>query len=82
MAVIGTRTKRAEGFEKVTGSMRYTEDLQLPGMLHARLLVSPHPKAKIVRIDKRAALAVPGVVAVVTSADLARFGKDARALLA
>ena len=82
MAVIGTRTKRVEGFEKVTGSMRYTEDLQLPGMLHARLLVSPHPKAKIVRIDKRAALAVPGVVAVVTSADLAKLGKDARALLA
>ncbi len=82
MASIGTRTKRVEGFEKVTGSMRYTEDLQMPGMLHARLLVSPHPKAKIVRIDKRAALAVPGVVAVVTSADLAKLGKDARALLA
>ncbi len=82
MGSIGTRTKRAEGFEKVTGSMRYTEDLQLPGMLHARLLVSPHPKAKIVRIDKKAALAVPGVVAVVTSTDLAKLGKDARALLA
>ncbi len=82
MASIGTRTKRVEGFEKVTGSMRYTEDLQMPGMLHARLLVSPHPKAKIVRIDKHAALAVPGVVAVVTSADLAKLGKDARALLA
>ena len=82
MASIGTRTKRVEGFEMVTGSMRYTEDLQMPGMLHARLLVSPYPKAKIVRIDTHAALAVPGVVAVVTSADLARLGKDARALLA
>jgi len=82
MAAIGTRTRRAEGFEKVTGSMRYTEDLYLPGMLHARLLVSPYPKAKIVRIDKQAALAVPGVVAVVTAPDLAKIGKDARALLA
>jgi CO/xanthine dehydrogenase Mo-binding subunit len=76
------RTKRAEGFEKVTGSMRYTEDLRLPGMLHARLLVSPYPKAKIVSIDKTAALAVPGVVAVVTAPDLAKIGTDARALLA
>ena len=82
MAAIGTRTRRVEGFEKVTGSMRFTEDLRLPGMLHARLLVSPHPKARIVRIDKHAALAVPGVVAVVTSADLAKLGKAARALLA
>lgn len=82
MAVIGTRTRRAEGFEKVTGSMRYTEDIQLAGMLQARLLVSPHPKARIARIDKSGALALPGVVAVVTSADLARLSNDARALLA
>ncbi len=82
MAVIGKPRKRVEGFEKVTGSMRYTEDLRLPGMLHARLLVSPHPRAKITRIDKQDALAVPGVIAVVTAADLAKLGKDARALLA
>lgn len=68
--VIGKRTKRIEGLEKVTGSARYTEDLNLPGMLHARLVLSPHPHARIVGMDASAAQSVPGVVAVVTEADL------------
>ncbi len=64
MAVVGMPTRRIEGLEKLTGSARFTEDLRLPGMLHARLLLSPYPHARIVRLTKEAALEVPGVVAV------------------
>jgi len=56
--------------EKVTGAARYTEDLYLPGMLHARLVLSPHPHARVVALPKHEALMVPGVIAVVTEADL------------
>lgn len=57
--------------EKVTGSARYTEDVRLPGMLHARLLLSPHPHARLKHLPREAALRVPGVVAVITEDDLA-----------
>ncbi len=70
MAVVGKPTRRIEGLEKVTGTARYTEDLNLPGMLHARLLLSPHPHARILRLPKEPALKVPGVVAVLTIDDL------------
>jgi putative selenate reductase molybdopterin-binding subunit len=56
----------------VTGTARYTLDVpaeQLPGLLHLKLLRSPHPHARIVSIDKAPALAVPGVVAVFTHED-------------
>src|SRR3989442_15526170 len=68
--VVGKPTKRIEGFEKVTGAARYTEDLYLPGMLHARLVLSPNPHARVVRVPREMTLAVPGVVAVATEADL------------
>lgn len=68
--VVGRPARRIEGLEKITGAARYTEDIQLPGMLYARLLLSPHPHARIMRIRKEQALQVPGVVAVVTEADL------------
>ena len=70
MSIIGTPTKRIEGLEKVTGAARYTEDLQFPGMLYARLVLSPHPHARVTRLPKDIALGVPGVTAVVTEADL------------
>lgn len=53
----------------VTGAARYTMDALPPGVLHMRLLRSPHAHARIVAIDTAAALAVPGVVAVLTHAD-------------
>src|SRR2546428_13772137 len=62
--VVGKPTKRIEGLEKVTGAARYTEDLYLPGMLHARLVLSPHPHARVVRAPREITLAAPGVVAV------------------
>ena len=70
MTVIGTPTKRIEGLEKITGAVRYTEDLQLPGTLHARLVLSPHPHARVTRLPRDVALAVAGVTAVVTEEDL------------
>ncbi|HZD37738.1 MAG TPA: xanthine dehydrogenase subunit D, partial [Actinomycetes bacterium] len=56
--------------ERVGGRVRYTIDLALPGMLHARLLRSTTAHGRIARIDVERARAVPGVVAVVTGADL------------
>ena len=58
-----------DGRDKVTGAARYTFDVTLPGMVHAKVLRSPHPHARIVAIDASRAEALPGVVAVVTGAD-------------
>lgn len=55
---------------KVTGRAKYAEDFRAEGMLFARLLLSPLPHARIRRIDTRAALAMPGVVAVLTGDDV------------
>src|SRR2546428_11681585 len=68
--VVGRPTKRIEGLEKVTGAARYTEDLYLPGMLHGRLVLSPHPHARVLRVPREIILADPGVVGVVTEAVL------------
>jgi putative selenate reductase molybdopterin-binding subunit len=57
------------GPQVVRGSVRYTFDVAMDGMLHLKMLRSPHPHAKIIAIDKRAALAVPGVQAVLTHED-------------
>src|SRR6266545_4878487 len=70
LRVVGHSVRRLDVLEKVTGRARYVADLELPGMLHAKLLRSPYPHARIARIDTAAARAVPGVSAAVTSADL------------
>jgi CO/xanthine dehydrogenase Mo-binding subunit/aerobic-type carbon monoxide dehydrogenase small subunit (CoxS/CutS family) len=57
------------GPQVVRGAARYTFDTAIEGLLHVKLLRSPHPHARIVAIDKSAALKVPGVVAVLTSDD-------------
>lgn len=69
-ATVGKAVRRIDGYEKVTGQVRYAGDLSLPGMLHARLVVSPYAHARIIRIDPTAALHLPGVVQVVTGRDL------------
>jgi CO/xanthine dehydrogenase Mo-binding subunit len=68
--VIGTRPIRHDGVDKVTGRAQYGADIDLPGLLHGKVLRSPHAHARIKSIDASAALAVPGVKAVITSADL------------
>ena len=68
--VVGTRPIRHDGVDKVTGRARYGADINLPGLLYGKMLRSPHPHARIKSIDTTRALALPGVKAVVTSADL------------
>jgi CO/xanthine dehydrogenase Mo-binding subunit len=70
--VIGTSPPRPDAWEKVRGRPIYAGDLGLPGMLHGHVVRSPHASARIARIDTRAAAAVPGVVAVLTHADVPR----------
>ncbi len=68
--VVGTRPIRHDGYDKVTGHARYGADIHLPGLLHGKILRSPHAHARIRSIDASRALALPGVEAVVTGADL------------
>src|ERR1051326_4739047 len=67
---IGRAMKRVEDPRLVKGAGTYTDDLRLPGMLHAAILRSPHAHAKITKIDTSAAKSLPGVVAVLTGADV------------
>jgi xanthine dehydrogenase molybdenum-binding subunit len=71
--VIGTRPIRHDGVDKVTGRAKYGADISLPGMLHGKVLRSPHAHARIKSIDASAALALPGVKAVITSADFPKL---------
>ncbi len=66
---VGQSAPRSGLREKVTGAARYTADLKRPGLLHARLLRSPHPNARIAAIDAAPALRWPGVHAVLTHLD-------------
>lgn len=69
--VIGTRPIRHDGTDKVTGRAKYSADVvNMPGMLYAKYLRSPHAHARIISIDASKAEALPGVRAVVTAADV------------
>ncbi len=68
--VIGTRPIRHDGVDKVTGRAIYGADFQITGLLHGRVLRSPHAHARIVSIDTSRAEAHPGVKGVVTAEDL------------
>jgi xanthine dehydrogenase molybdenum-binding subunit len=64
---IGTRVPKIDAWEKVTGAGRYGHDVTLPGMLHAKIVRSTHPHARILAVDTRAAEKVPGVRLVLTA---------------
>ena len=68
--VIGTRPIRHDGVDKVTGRAIYGADFQITGLLHGRVLRSPHAHARIISIDTSRAEALPGVKGVVTAEDL------------
>jgi aerobic carbon-monoxide dehydrogenase large subunit len=68
---IGAPVRRKEDFRFITGKGQYTDDINRPGQTYAYFLRSPHAHATIKRIDAAAALASPGVVAVLTGDDLA-----------
>ncbi len=67
--VLGTRPNRHDALDKVTGAARYGADFQLPGMLHGKVLRSPHAHARICAIDTSKAEALAGVWAVATAQD-------------
>jgi CO/xanthine dehydrogenase Mo-binding subunit len=75
--VVGTRPIRHDGPDKVTGTARFSADVQLPGMLYGKTLRSPHAHARIKGIDASRALEFPGVKAVVTSDDLPKVSAEA-----
>jgi len=74
---VGISIPRPDGPEKVTGRVQYVADIQAKGLLHAKLLRSPHAHAKIVSIDTGAARALPGVRAVITAKDIPHLKKKA-----
>jgi len=71
--VIGTRMPRKEDLRLLTGMARFTDDIEIPRALHACFVRSPHAHARILSIETEQALAIPGVVAVVTGKDLAQW---------
>ncbi|MBM5810499.1 MAG: xanthine dehydrogenase family protein molybdopterin-binding subunit [Gammaproteobacteria bacterium] len=74
---VGRAVNRIEDPALVAGSTAFIDNLALPGMLHCAILRSPHPHARIVRVEARAALALDGVVAVLTPADVQRLARPA-----
>jgi len=71
---IGQGVSRFEDPRLVRGDGRYTDDIKLPGLAHSVVLRSPHAHAKIKSIDTAAAKSAPGVLAVLTSADIKAAG--------
>ncbi|MFL7807749.1 MAG: xanthine dehydrogenase family protein molybdopterin-binding subunit, partial [Anaerolineae bacterium] len=68
--LIGSSPQRYDAADKATGRARFGPDVQLPGLLHGKVLRSPHAHARILSIDTSRAEALPGVYAVVTAQDL------------
>jgi carbon-monoxide dehydrogenase large subunit len=71
---MGHRLKRKEDPRFIQGAGRYVDDVKLPGMLYLDLVRSPYAHAKILNIDASEALALPGVLAVITGKDLQAAG--------
>ena len=78
--LVGTNYVTPDIVAKVTGRARYAEDFRAEGMLFAKLLLSPQPHARVTRLDTRAALAMPGVRAILTADDLPDLAGAERAL--
>jgi CO/xanthine dehydrogenase Mo-binding subunit len=74
---VGLAIPRPDGPEKVTGRVQYVADLQPRGLLHAKLLRSPHAHARILSIDASRARALPGVRAVLTAAEVPQLKRKA-----
>ncbi len=80
LKLVGTRPLRPDGVDKVTGRARFGADYNLPGQLIGKVLRSPHAHARIKSIDTSAALALPGVKAVVTRDDFAEMPDEMAAV--
>lgn len=75
LTYLGRPRPLIDGPDKVSGTARYAADVEVPRMAHARPVLSPYAHARIVSIDAEGARGMPGVVAVLTEADLATRGK-------
>lgn len=69
MKVVGKRVKRVDAIKKVTGHAKYVDDMKFHGLLHAKIVRSPHAHAKIKNIDISKAKELPGVEAIITGKD-------------
>ena len=69
LSVVGKNVTRIDALEKVTGKAVFATDVTLPGMLHAKVLRSPHPHARILSIDASKAEQLSGVKCVITGKD-------------
>ncbi len=67
---IGQPLERLHGFERALGRTPFVDDLRFDGLLHGALRLSDHPRARVLRIDTRAAAGAPGVVRVLTAVDV------------
>ena len=67
---IGRSTPRLEGVERALGEAAFVDDMRVPGMLHGAMVLTEHPRARILKIHTDAAAAMPGVVRVLTAADI------------
>ncbi len=81
MSYVGKRTKRPDDPRLLTGRGRYVDDHVLPRMVHVAFVRSPHPAARITRVDLGAARALPGVVATLTGEEVAKLCKPYRGIL-
>lgn len=70
-SVVGKSVNRVDAIQKVTGRALHVGNIEMPGMLHVAVLRSPHPHARIARIEKSRAESCPGVAAVLTGSDIA-----------
>src|SRR5277367_4046904 len=78
---IGQRTIRPDGVDKVTGRAAFAADTTMPNMIWGKVLRSPHPHARIRKIDTSQAERLPGVKAVVTGRDVVDFPLDKSVML-
>src|ERR1700676_3863468 len=76
LMVVGTRPIRPDGIDKVIGRAAFGADMTMPGMLWGKVLRSPHAHARIKSIKTDKAAALPGVRAVVTSADFPEIASE------
>src|SRR5215470_15335941 len=68
--IVGRAFPRLEGVDKVSGKTQYAADVSIPGLLLAKILRSPVPHARLLKVDTSRARQLPGVHAVITGADL------------
>ena len=68
--IVGGSQARVGAVDQVTGAACYAEDIDMPGLLHAVLVRSPHPHARLVALEPAPATSLPGIVRVLTAADV------------